>query len=344
MPLTLPLLLLTVSLPKPSIFWNQAPGAEGGYQLHCSAPRDFTGAWFILHRDSTPGPVAEEQAPAEGSEVTFLLPYISPGEQYRCSYRAWDAAGEQMESLPSDPTNITSDRFPKPSIAVRPGTEVLPGQAWTIRCWAPYPGTSFVLYRQREFWREEAPRGEPPTAEFHLSKASAADAGRYTCYYHTMAEPFVWSNASDPVELRVTDVPSAQEKLVDTAGKLRVNCSMPFTDSVGGWFYLYRDGDPLPLAWITAFPGDDAPAGFNLPEEEALSPGGVFICRYGMDEPEARANMTLNDTDTWTQGSRIQDTDYTKANVVRLGLGAVILLLALLFVTHACWEERCPES
>lgn len=99
---------------------------------------------------------------------------------------------------------LGAGRFPKPSIAVRPGTEVLPGQAWTIRCWAPYPGMSFVLYRQREFWREEAPRGEPPTAEFHLSKASAADTGRYTCYYHTMAEPFVWSNASDPVELRVT--------------------------------------------------------------------------------------------------------------------------------------------
>uniref|UniRef100_A0A8C8STC1 Immunoglobulin domain-containing protein n=1 Tax=Pelusios castaneus TaxID=367368 RepID=A0A8C8STC1_9SAUR len=98
------------------------------------------------------------------------------------------------------------DRYPKPSIAVSPGVQVLAGQSWTIRCWAPYAGMSFVLYRAREFQTERVPRGEPPTAEFYLGNASAADAGRYTCYFHTTSEPFIWSNASEPVELRVTGV------------------------------------------------------------------------------------------------------------------------------------------
>ncbi|XP_065276931.1 T-cell-interacting, activating receptor on myeloid cells protein 1-like [Emys orbicularis] len=196
---------------------------------------------------------------------------------------------------------------------------------------------SFVLYRSREFWTERAPRGDPPTAEFHLGNASAANVGRYTCYYHTTSEPFIWSNASNPLELRVTDVPSTWERFVDVGGKLRVNCSIP--DAPGGWFFLYRDGDPEPLAWIAA-DGDDVPSGFNLLEEQALGPGGVFSCHYGPEEPGTRFDLALNDTEVRTQGLDSGGTDYSQTNALRLGLGAAVLLLALLFVAQACWEER----
>ncbi|KAM7134468.1 T-cell-interacting, activating receptor on myeloid cells protein 1-like [Macrochelys suwanniensis] len=339
MAVTLPVLLLTVALPKPSLIWDRAAGAEGGIRLRCSTPGPLGGGWFTLHRDGTPGPVAEERAPAQGSEVTFLLPSVGPGERYRCGYWNRDAAGGRVESRLSDPANITSgpDHYPKPSIAVSPGAEVLAGQTWTIRCWSPYAGMSFVLYRAREFWTERTPRGDPPTAEFHLGNASAANTGRYTCYYHTTSEPFIWSNASHPLELRVTDVPSARERFVDVGRKLRVNCSVP--DAPGGWFFLYRDGNPEPLAWIAAN-GDNGPAGFDLPEEQALGPGAAFSCRYGLEEPGTRFDLTLNDTEVWTQGSRSGGTDYSQTNALRLGLGAAVLLLALLFVAQACWEKR----
>ncbi|TFJ97292.1 mono [Platysternon megacephalum] len=140
-----------------------------------------------------------------------------------------------------------------------------------------------------------------------------------------------------PVLLLTVDVPSARERFVDVGGKLRVNCSIP--DAPGGWFFLYRDGDPEPLAWIAA-DGDDGPAGFDLPEEQALGPGGVFSCRYGPEEPGTRFDLALNDTEVWTQGSRSGGTDYSQINALRLGLGAAVLLLALLFVAQACWEER----
>nr|XP_048688573.1 T-cell-interacting, activating receptor on myeloid cells protein 1-like [Caretta caretta] len=337
MAVTLPVLLLTVALPKPSLVWDRATGAEAGIRLRCSVPGPLGAGWFTLHRDGTPGPVAKERAPAQGSEVTFLLPSVGPGERYRCGYWNRDAAGGRVESPLSDPANVTSDRYPKPSIAVSPGAEVSAGQTWTIRCWAPYAGMSFVLYRAREFWTERVPRGDPPTAEFHLGNAGTANAGRYTCYYHTTSEPFAWSNASNPLELSVIDVPSARERFVDVAGKLRVNCSVP--DAPGGWFFLYRDGDPEPLAWITA-DGDNGPASFNLPEEQALGPGGVFSCRYGPEEPGPHFNLDLNDTEVQTQGSCSGGTNYSQTNALRLGLGAAVLLLALLFVAQACWEER----
>ncbi|XP_075771430.1 T-cell-interacting, activating receptor on myeloid cells protein 1-like [Pelodiscus sinensis] len=341
MAVTLPVLLLTVALPKPSLIWDPTPGVEGGVRLRCSVPQPLRRGWFTLHREGAPGSVAEQRAPVQGSEVTFLLPATGPGEQYRCGYWNRDAAGGRVESPLSDPANITSapgpDRYPKPSIAVSPGAGVMAGQTWTIRCWAPYAGMSFVLYQAREFRTERAPRGDPPTAEFHLANASATDTGRYTCYYHTVHEPFVWSNASDPLELRVTDVPSPWERFVDVARTLRVNCSVP--DGPGGWFLLYRVGDPEPLGWIAAS-GDGEPASFDLPEEQALGPHEAFSCQYGREAPGSRGDLAVNDTEVWTEGSQSGGTDCSRINALRLSLGAAVLLLALLFVAQACWEER----
>uniref|UniRef100_A0A8D2L8U3 Ig-like domain-containing protein n=1 Tax=Varanus komodoensis TaxID=61221 RepID=A0A8D2L8U3_VARKO len=96
-----------------------------------------------------------------------------------------------------------SDHYPKPSIAASPSTEVFTGQDWTVRCWASSPGVTFVLYQAREFRYEVTPRGDSSAAEFSLKNVTVADTGRYTCYYHSIIEPVIWSNASDGVQLRV---------------------------------------------------------------------------------------------------------------------------------------------
>uniref|UniRef100_A0A803TMU3 Immunoglobulin domain-containing protein n=1 Tax=Anolis carolinensis TaxID=28377 RepID=A0A803TMU3_ANOCA len=93
--------------------------------------------------------------------------------------------------------------YPKPFIAVSPGNELFVGQDWIIRCWAPSPGVNFVLYQSREFRMEITPRGDSSVAEFFLNNVTMADAGRYTCYYHSTTEPVIWSNASDAAQLTV---------------------------------------------------------------------------------------------------------------------------------------------
>lgn len=42
--------------------------------------------------------------------------------------------------------------------------------------------------------------------------------------------------------------------------------------------------------------------------------------------------------------SHSQATDFTAANSLRLGIGACVLLLALLFITEAWWNEKHQES
>lgn len=50
---------------------------------------------------------------------------------------------------------------------------------------------------------EVTPRGDSSVAIFTLKNVTKSDAGRYTCYYYSTTEPVIWSNASDPVQLRV---------------------------------------------------------------------------------------------------------------------------------------------
>ncbi|KAF7238716.1 Immunoglobulin superfamily member 1, partial [Varanus komodoensis] len=317
-------------LPKPSIFWLQAPDAEGKHLFRCTAQGEYPGSSFYLYQGGSQKPLAVKKALPNHSEVTFVIDGFHSHEPFYCSYEI-RASGKAVRSPLSGPANITEDHYPKPSIAASPSTEVFTGQDWTVRCWASSPGVTFVLYQAREFRYEVTPRGDSSAAEFSLKNVTVADTGRYTCYYHSIIEPVIWSNASDGVQLRVIDAAedhSYQEVLVDSAGRYRVHCPVPTTAE--GWFYLYRDGQLFAetRAWQNG-----TTASFSLTEEALNITRGELSCQY-------RENQLNN-----TQDVHLRSTDFTTANCWRLGLGASLLLLALLFIVDACWNEssKRPE-
>ncbi|KAJ7313993.1 hypothetical protein JRQ81_005854 [Phrynocephalus forsythii] len=243
MPIPIPILLLTITLPEPSIYWHQS--TEGKHRLRCAAQEEYAGSLFFLYQGSSREPVAVKKALPTQSEVIFAAHTMGPSEQFHCRYEIWEG-GKAILSPLSSPTNITEDHYPKPSIAVSPGNKVVAGQDWTIHCWASFAGVSFVLYQAREYRIEVTSEEDSCTAKFSLRNVTVANADRYTCYYHSITEPIVWSNASDPVELIIIDaneVPCYEEVLVDTAGKYRVNCTFP--SHTEGWLYLYQDGQLL---------------------------------------------------------------------------------------------------
>ncbi|KAJ6653271.1 hypothetical protein lerEdw1_009360, partial [Lerista edwardsae] len=336
--------------------WPQAPDSEGKLRLRCVAQGESAGSWFYLYQGDSQFPTAEEKALPTQSEVTFVVHSFDPIEPFRCSYEIREA-GKSIHSPLSDPANFTDNRFPKPSIAASPDTEVPAGQDWTICCWAPFPGMNFVLYHGREFQMEVTPRGDSSMAEFSVKNVTGSDAGQYTCYYHSITEPVIWSNASDSVQLKVIDgaeILRYQEVLVDSEGRYSVNCSVPSTSE--GWFYLYRNGQLLAetRAW-----NDGETLSFNLTEEALDTTKGVLSCQYGENQ--------LNDSKPWKQELLIREYDschlanqyfslhfskdshsrstyLTTASWVRLGLGAGILSLTLLFIADAFWSKQHQEN
>ncbi|XP_032093959.1 uncharacterized protein LOC116522950 isoform X2 [Thamnophis elegans] len=268
------------------------------HQLQCSAEEEYAGSWFSLYVGGSQKLVAQKKALPTESSATFEVHEVGPDEQFHCSYEIWEA-GKAIRSPLSQPANITE-------------------------------GVSFVFYQARDFRYEVTPQGNANMAEFSLKNVSEADEGRYTCYYHSLTDPVIWSNASSPVVLKVlgrSDVSRYQEVMVDSAGKHRVNCSMPTVAE--GWFHLYVDGEFF--AETRAWPNGTS-ASFRLTEDALSNLKGKLSCQFWENQ--------LNDTVSQTQESILLSTDFTAANSIRLGLGITILVAAVAFVADAFWTER----
>ncbi|KAM6452543.1 T-cell-interacting, activating receptor on myeloid cells protein 1 isoform 2-T4 [Liasis olivaceus] len=299
------------------------------HYLQCSTQEKYAGSWFYLYMGSSQQPMAQKKALPTESSAIFEVDGVGPDDQFHCSYEIWEA-GKTFRSPLSHPANITESHYLKPSIAASPSTDILVGQEWTLCCWAPFSGVSFVFYQAREFRYEVIPREDSNVAKFSLKNVTEADEGRYTCYYHSVTEPVIWSNASDPMVLNVlgtAEVSGYQEVLVDSAGKYRVNCSMP--SMAGGWFHLYDDEKPFAetRAWQNG-----TEASFGLTEEALSNITGKLRCQFGENR--------LNDTVGRIQDSLLLSTDFTAANYLRLILGFAVLIAALAFVADAFWMER----
>ncbi|KAG8140506.1 hypothetical protein E2320_003192 [Naja naja] len=321
-------------MPKPSIVWHQAQDAMQKHQLQCSAQEEYAGSWFSLYMGGSQKPVAQKKALPTESSATFEVHEVGPDEQFHFL--------KINVRLLSPPVH-----YLKPSIAASPSTEISVGQDWTLHCWAPFSGVSFVFYQARDFRYEVTPQGNSNMAEFSLKNVSKTDEGRYTCYYHSLTDPVIWSNASNPVVLKVlggSDVSRYQEVLVDAEGKHRVNCSMP--PIAEGWFHLYVDGEFFAetRAWQKG-----TNTSFGLTEDALSNLKGKLSCQFGENQLNDTIRQTQGDISIYTlffpfKEPLLPSADFTVAHSIRFGLGFTILVAALAFVADAFWTERHQEN
>nr|XP_033817069.1 immunoglobulin superfamily member 1-like [Geotrypetes seraphini] len=287
---------------------------KGQYTVNCSASWAHRDGLFKLYREGSPTPVQALKAPAVGPSVTFTL---RSGGRYQCQYR---------NSLLSKIIWISAEMFPKPLIFVQPAMVLLQGESFAIRCQCPYPGVRFSLYKGRLLIEEQDPAGYLPVVVFHIHNASLQDGGRYRCYYHTMAQPVLWSKPSDILRINVQDVSHKPPIIWDTLGT--ANCSIP-TGS-----FMYNQEDPVPREKGKAgrVPG--------FPTVASLDPEVMHNCSFRQDESDLNSDMGLSRTEAISQDWR---SDFTEGNIARMGLAAAVLVLIIVFVAHACYRNRFPK-
>lgn len=87
--------------------------------------------------------------------------------------------------------------MPRPSLVALPGPVVAPGDNVSLRCAGRMWNMSFVLYRVGEAAPLQYRDSTQPWADFPLPGAHAP--GTYSCYYHTVAAPYVLSQRSEPL-------------------------------------------------------------------------------------------------------------------------------------------------
>ncbi|XP_044539026.1 platelet glycoprotein VI-like, partial [Gracilinanus agilis] len=142
-----------------------------------------------------------ENKPGAGAEAGFnisSMTYDTAGH-YRCLYWIRSAVSEPSEPLEL----VATGYYEKPRLSAEPSGEAARGQNVTLHC-RSYPGyDGFVLYR--EGGANSSQWGDPQSqGDFLIPAVAALHEGIYRCYVFHSRYPQVWSDPSDPLELRLT--------------------------------------------------------------------------------------------------------------------------------------------
>ncbi|XP_027717354.1 leukocyte immunoglobulin-like receptor subfamily B member 3 [Vombatus ursinus] len=191
-------------LPRPTL-WAQpglrvAPGAN--ITLWCSRPKlsSLEEVTFTLWKAGTLWPL--QQQASTDLWTSFLLPSVRPENtgSYSCSYR--DRRAYARGSKPTKVLElVVTDSLPKPSLSAWPGPEVASGANVTLLCQGPSWSGSLVLHKDGD---EKMLPSTQDGAKFFLTHVTPQHSGNYSCSYQLPTNGRLWTEHSEPLQLRVT--------------------------------------------------------------------------------------------------------------------------------------------
>ncbi|CAM2110165.1 unnamed protein product [Caretta caretta] len=291
---------------------------------------------FLLYKDG------DGNHPTYTDPASYVAEFPIPsarrkhGGSYTCRYS--HRTGPTRYSEPSDPVQIivADPSLPRPSISLSPTGVTAPGADVTIRCQGQRRDVRFFLHKAGDL---NPPRHMDPAgdgAEFHIPTVGRQHGGSYGCSYRPRSEPFVSSQPSHPVQLVVADptLPKPSVSVRPSRGfatQEPVAMSYPSDPSLLG----VRDytggnivrlalsaGVLLALALILAKAAHSWRRGGRVSRRDARS----YSCGY----------CTKSDPPVWSEPSDPEELvvpgaaaplDFTNANIARLVLGTVVLLI-----------------
>nr|KAF6407100.1 hypothetical protein HJG59_007685 [Molossus molossus] len=243
---------------KPSLLAQQGPIMASGQSLTLQCRSDVGYDRFALSKEGAQDlPQSLVLQPQAGlSQADFPLDTVSTshGGRYRC-YGGHNLSSEW--SAPSDPLDIlvAGWLYDRPSLSVNPGTMVTSGEKVTLLCQSQYPRDTFLLSKERAadppLRLPSKRRAEQYQAEFSMSPMTSAHVGTYRCYSSLSTSPYLLSQPSEPLELRVSGVYnkprlSALPSPVVTSGR---NVTLQCGSRQGfGRFILTKEGEHR-LSW-----------------------------------------------------------------------------------------------
>ncbi|XP_055408465.1 leukocyte immunoglobulin-like receptor subfamily A member 6 [Bubalus kerabau] len=213
-----PLELLVSGLSgKPSLLTPQGPVVTSGQNLTLQCRSDVSYSRFALSKEGGQDlPQRPARRPQEGlSQADFPLGPVGTvqGGRYRCYgghglSSEWSAPSEPLELLVvgEEPAGRLRHR---PSLSVRPGPSVAPGENVTLLCQSGDRTDTFLLSKEGGANRPLRLRSQDQDgryqAEFSLSPVTSAHGGTYRCYRSLSTDPYLLSQPSEPLALVVSD-------------------------------------------------------------------------------------------------------------------------------------------
>uniref|UniRef100_A0A8C1CCY4 Ig-like domain-containing protein n=1 Tax=Cyprinus carpio carpio TaxID=630221 RepID=A0A8C1CCY4_CYPCA len=161
-----------------------------------------------------------------------------------------------------------TEERPKPTVIIKPAQHVFRGETVTLRCDIYSEGVtswSYSWYKDGSFSVFSDQQGHT------LWSVTESDAGKYTCR-GSETEGSRWSEKSDAVTLRVSDLPKATltvepQSSVFTGDSVTLRCAL--IQSQNGWEFLWsKDSNP-----------ESTEAATKTINRVKVSDGGEYSCR-----------------------------------------------------------------
>ncbi|XP_073177393.1 leukocyte immunoglobulin-like receptor subfamily A member 2 [Lepidochelys kempii] len=227
--------------------------------------------------------------------------------------------------------------YPKPSISLSPSGGVSLGGDVAVWCRGQHQGMRFVLNKEGRHFPAVDPKGLE--AVFPIRNVSREDRGRYSCSYHSRSGSAAASSPSDPVELVVTDpsLPRPSISLSPTGvtapgANVTIQCQGQPRDVR---FFLHKAGDLNPPRHMDPT-GDGAE--FRIPTV-GRQHGGSYGCSYRPRSEPFVSSQPSHPVQLVVAAARPGHQDFTYANIARLALSAMVLLVKGLIPAEAYYSR-----
>uniref|UniRef100_A0A452J2C4 Ig-like domain-containing protein n=1 Tax=Gopherus agassizii TaxID=38772 RepID=A0A452J2C4_9SAUR len=312
---------------------------------------------FLLYKDGNPN-VLQDVEPA-GDVTQFPIHNVSRRDAgtYSCYYRS--KSDPLIWSYPSDPVELVVAELPAPgpSISVRPSGMIALGGAVTIRCQCQCEARRLFLYKDGIEIRELNDDGD--RGEFTIPIARREDSGVYSCRSRSRSEPPNWSDPSDYMQIVVAELrypkPSISLRLsagVTLGGAVTILCRGRHQNMR---FLLHKFGNPNVLQDVV-LAGNVAEFPIrNVSRRDA----GSYRCYYRSksdppvwSEPSDPMELMIAEgtnpdgpqephpppTEPAGEAAPPRHLDVTHANIARLVLSAMVLLVLGLILAEAYYS------
>ncbi|XP_069803783.1 immunoglobulin superfamily member 1-like [Dendropsophus ebraccatus] len=253
----------------------------------------------------------------------FTISSLSESDSgfYTCQYETDSELSEF-----SDPEYLyVSESYPQPTIIAEPQNIVQSGQNVKITCTSPYPEIYFTLFKGNSVIAEDYSN---PFIHV-IQNMNKEHAGQYSCRYR---KSNMQSHFSSPLMIDVKDLPQPSITWEHyEEGLLKINCTAPNPEK-RMWFRLFNQSKSI-IDEINDVRKNQVD--FIVPYHKQSYPR--YYCIY-------RIRIGMDFADSLISDSAVIREAYTMANIIRLLLSAVILILLTVIVMKHFKSPRTGKS